>query len=89
MDRAIEIVEEIKQKLTDAEYMELMDVLEQINSRIVSDTMYRRVCSVSSCRNEDECTCAISDRLQGLIDEVAQVPRWLKLIAKLSEEQFN
>lgn len=88
-----DVIESIKLKVTDAEYMSLVKHLGLLRKhQLRQSTISRIIESTTFCRNcqeeEKDCNC-VDERLIFILDRNEDIPRMLRLIFLLSAQQFG
>ena len=83
MDKILELIDNVKEKLTDNEYKQIMDELASANKKIVSDDLITRMQFITQCSDD------INNSIDSLIKEAQSTTDYLKIIADLTRERLQ
>lgn len=79
-------VDQIKDQISEGDYLVMCNLMKDINVQVISDEMFALMSAKVCCYPDGVfCQCNADARLKILMNDAVQVPRYLKLIAKMAE----
>jgi hypothetical protein len=84
------MIDEIKDKLTDDQYLTMMNHTKSVHEMIVSEVLLERIRSVTNCLEHGVfCVCNIDKRVEKLYYDNQIIPNLLRIIACQTGERYD
>jgi hypothetical protein len=85
-NQLVEKIDNIKQKMSDGEYLEIMKILGKVRLDLLDDATYSTLVDITRYNEEIE---TVEERVRHLIKRLYDLPRMLDTIYQLSAERFG
>lgn len=83
-------IDEIKDKLTDDQYVKMMDLTKKIHHHVLGEDTMETISHRYHCASDGVfCNCDADKRVRFMINDIMEVPRLHKLVVELAADLYS